>query len=242
MTDQIRFDQAVMCGESSPDIRSWPIMSAIDRVQLADREVYVRGNVNVWFDGKLGLVPAFGSQGPISWTLWGGNLVSGKWCFAPWVECINDDYVPTGNLFAPRQVGDNILYYADPPLRGYQPKPGEQIALVVTTGDTRRQNAQPTGFPARRTNVVLVPFQPGDYSFQKPAGPTPTVPEVSVVPAIGSSALSEVLAELKGINAKLDKLAERDFPVYSGPLKINTRLPFIGQVNVDTTVVLTPQK
>src|SRR5574343_1753045 len=100
MTDQIDFSQAVMCGAESPDIRAWPIFSGISRVHFADREnAYVRGNVNVGFPGKTALVPANGTQGPISWTLWGGFFVSGKWCFAPLVECINDDYVPTGNLF-----------------------------------------------------------------------------------------------------------------------------------------------
>ena len=47
-------------------------------------------------------------------------------------------------------------------LQGYQPAPGEQVALFCTTGDTRRQNAQAVPTPGR-TNVVLVPFAVGRY-------------------------------------------------------------------------------
>lgn len=183
MKDAIDFSQAVMCGAESPDIRAWPIFSGISRVHFADREnAYVRGNVNVWFPGKTALVPANGTQGPISWTLWGGFYVSGKWCFCPLVECINDDYVPTGNLFASNQVATNLLYFADAPINWYQPKRGETIALVVTTGDTRRQNAQPEFFTPKRTNVVLVPFAVGDYTFADAGVEPPPV----VVPPVNT--------------------------------------------------------
>jgi len=54
-------------------------------------------------------------------------------------------------------------YYPEPLLPGYQPAPGELIALSVRTGDTRRQNAPVVA--AWRTNVVLVPVAVGKYAL-----------------------------------------------------------------------------
>lgn len=212
--DAIDFAAAVMGSSESPDIRSWPVMAPITRVHFADREQYVRGNVNVWFAGKAGLVPAIGTQGPISWTLWGGFFIGGRWHFAPLVECINDDYVPTGNLFAPGQVGQNLLYYADGPLNSYQPAAGEQIALVVTTGDTRRQNAQPAGFPPRRTTVVLVPFAVGDYTFQGGAVPPVTTPPPTTEPAPPAPALTALTQRVETLEGVLHDLRAMFSSVY----------------------------
>lgn len=189
MTDQIEFSKAVMCGAESPDIRDWPVMSGISRVIFAQTQRWPRGNVYVDFAGKMGLQPGIGNQGPISWTLWGGFYRAGQWCFAPLVECVGDDYIPTGGdapgfVFSANHVADNLLYYADSPINRYQPQPGEQIAMVVTTGDTRRQNAQPVGFVPRRTNVVLVPFQVGDWTFSDVPVPIPTpIPTPSPLPS-----------------------------------------------------------
>lgn len=204
--DAIDFSSAVIGSSESPDIRSWPVMAPMTRVHFAAREQYVRGNVNVWFAGKAGLVPALGTQGPISWTLWGGFFIGGRWHFAPLVECINDDYVPTGNLFAPGQVGENLLYYADGPLAKYQPKAGEQIALVVTTGDTRRQNAQPPGFPPKRTTVVLVPFAVGDYSFQGGVVPPVTPPPSTTEPATSAPAVTALTTRVDALEQALTEL------------------------------------
>jgi hypothetical protein len=45
-----------------------------------------------------------------------------------------------------------------------KPPKSEQVGFFATTGDTRRMNLQPpTG--AGRTNVVLVPFTAGEYTF-----------------------------------------------------------------------------
>lgn len=245
MADQIEFSSALMCGtRESPDIRNWAIGGDIRRVHLADREVYVRGNLNIWFPMKTALPPANGTQGPISWTVWGGFKPADQWAFAPLVECINDDYVPTGDLFAPNQIGANLLYYADAPLRGYQPKRGEQIAFVVTTGDTRRQNAQAPGLSAWRTNVVLVPFQPGDYAFtgqpQQPPATPPGTPNPPSVPPQDPNVASALLELTNTVNVLVDivkALRDQPAPVYRGRLQANVRL--IGPI--DTQVVLRPE-
>lgn len=182
--DQINFSDAVQGNPDSPDIRTWPILFNLDRVHFAPTHQFERGNVNVWFAGRDQLEPGIGNQGPISYTIWGGFNRAGVWIFAPLVECIKD-YIPTGNLFDPNQVADNLLYYADrldSRIARYQPKPGEQIALVITTGDTRRQNAQPAGKPVGRSNVVLVPFAVGDYQFDQPNPPAPDPPPPPTVP------------------------------------------------------------
>lgn len=181
--DMINFADAVMGNKQSPDIRAWPVFANLDRVHFAPTQQYERGNVNVWFEGKHQLEPGIGNQGPISYTLWGGFNRGGAWVFAPLVECIKD-YVPTGMLFGENHVADNLLYFADSldaRIAKYQPKAGEQIALVVTTGDTRRQNAQPPGKPVGRTNVVLVKFEVGDYRFDT-VTPVPEVPPVENPP------------------------------------------------------------
>lgn len=152
-----------------PDVRDWPVRAPLTLVEFAATERFERGDTMVDFPGRDALPPAIGSQGPIAYTLWMGCCLNdrgvadraGTWHIAPIVECIGA-YVPTGPLLKPGQVGTNLLYYPDPPLRGYQPKPGEPVALFCTTGDTRRQNAQALAEPWR-TNVVLVPFAVGRY-------------------------------------------------------------------------------
>jgi hypothetical protein len=82
------------------------------------------------------------------------------------------DYLTLGPILNPGQVPENLTYFAQSPMKGYQPRPAEQVGFFATTGDTRRMNLQPpTG--AGRTNVVLVPFAPGEYTF--PASGTRTV-------------------------------------------------------------------
>ena len=202
-TDAIDFSAAVMGSRESPDVRAWPIMAGITRVHFDSRESYERGNVGVEFPGRDQLQPGYGNQGAISWTLWFGFNRGGTWVFAPMVECIRA-YIPTGYLFAPNHIGDNLLYYADAldvRIARYQPQPGEQIALVATTGDTRRQNAQPAGITPKRTNVVLVPFAVGDYSFQGGAVPPVTTPPATTEPATPSPALTALTQRLEALEA-----------------------------------------
>ncbi len=173
LDDAIDLSRAWVASLDCPDVRRWPVRAPLTLVEFAATEQFERGDTMVDFPGRDALPAAIGSQGPIAYTLWMGCRIPtpgstgaagdpGTWYLAPIVECIRS-YVPTGRLLAPGQVATNLLYYPDPPLRGYQPKPGEQIALFCTTGDTRRQNAQALSEPWR-TSVVLVPFAVGRYA------------------------------------------------------------------------------
>lgn len=169
LNNAIDLSRARIPASDCPDVRDWPVKAPLTLVEFAATERFERGDTMVDFPGRDALPPAIGSQGPIAYTLWMGCCLNdrgvadraGTWYIAPIVECICA-YVPTGPLLKPGQVGTNLLYYPDPPLRGYQPKPGEPIALFCTTGDTRRQNAQALAEPWR-TNVVLVPFTVGRH-------------------------------------------------------------------------------
>ena len=74
------------------------------------------------------------------------------------------DLVLHKEILAHGQVPDNLTYYAQAPMLGYQPRPGEWVGFFVTTGDTRRMNVQPAAFEGR-SNVVTVPFQAGTYTW-----------------------------------------------------------------------------
>lgn len=169
LNDAIDLSRARIPASDCPDVRDWPVKAPLTLVEFAATERFERGDTMVDFPGRDALPPAIGSQGPIAYTLWMGCCLNdrgvadraGTWYIVPIVECIGA-YVPTGPLLKPGQVGTNLLYYPDPPLRGYQPNPGEQVALFCTTGDTRRQNAQALAEPWR-TNVVLVPFAVGRH-------------------------------------------------------------------------------
>jgi hypothetical protein len=95
--------------------------------------------------------------------LWIAELIKGTWYVLPIKEALHE-YCTLGPILNPGQIPDNLTYYAQSPMNGYQPRPYEQIGFFATTGDTRRMNLQPpTG--AGRTNVVLVPFAAGDYHW-----------------------------------------------------------------------------
>lgn len=221
--DAIDMTTAVIAPTDCPDIRAWPLMAPITRVHLADREVYVRGNVSVEFVGRDQLPPATppGWASGIAYTLWMGLWRQGSWVFAPIVECI-EQYVPTGYLFAPQQVAENLLYYPmHAALHKVQPAPGERVAWLCTTGNTRRMNVQ--AGPARRTPVVVTPFAVGDYRFDAstvtPLPPTqpgtaPTPPGNELQAAL-AQALARVDALERADGAHRQELAEALASVYN---------------------------
>lgn len=231
--DAFDMSNAVHGGADSPDVRNWPVQKTISRVHLAQSEVYQRGNLLIDFDGRDTLPEArpVGWNSGISYTVWGGFNRNGAWVVAPLVECIGK-YVPTGNLFAPRQIGDNLLYYAelDSRIRYYNPQPSEAIALFVTSGDTRRMNVQ-AGAPWR-SNVVVVLFQPGAYTFaapEEPAAPTPEAP----VPVAAPDA---VVQRLANIEKQLEALSRRR---YTGRIVVPGWPSWLGGP-IDVPVTLVP--
>jgi hypothetical protein len=162
--DAVDLRTARVAARDCPDVRGWPVGASITSFTLADRERFERGNTMIEFAGRDALPPAMGSQGAISYTLWIGCALQGHWYLLPIVECIKG-YVPTGPLLDPGHMGPNLLYYADPPLHGYQPAPREMVLFFATTGDTRRQNVQAPGVSPWRTNVICVPFAVGHHPF-----------------------------------------------------------------------------
>lgn len=213
--DMIDLSQAEVSSGDCPDVRSWPIGTSLNGVTFAQGERYERGNVMLEFKERDTLPPAIGTQGPISYTLWGGCYIAGVWRILPWVECIKQ-YIPTGDLLVPGQLPSNILYYARPPLLGYQPSPGEKIALFVTTGDTRRQNAQVV--QPWRSSVVTVPFQVGQWSW---SDETVVVepPVVTQPPQVQPNLLEMLLAQNVEIFKQLRVLETllQTPPIYDAP-------------------------
>jgi hypothetical protein len=161
--DAIDLTGAKVAAGDCPDVRTWPIVAKMQSITFAAGETFERGDTMVEFEGRDALPPANSTQGRIAYTLWMGCKIGGTWHILPIVECIRD-YVPTGRLLQPGQLPSNLFYYADPPLRGYQPAPEEQVAFFCTTGDTRRQNAQAVPLPGR-TNAVVMPFRVGSLQF-----------------------------------------------------------------------------
>lgn len=169
--DAIVLSLASIASDDCPDVRSWPIGRRLESFEFADGELFERGDTMVTFEGRDTLTPAMGSQGAIAYTLWMGCFLQGLWRILPIVECIGS-YVPTGHLLAPGQI-NNVTYYAKAPLKGHQPAPGEPVIFFCTSGDTRRQNAQPPATatlvaaigPPWRTNVVQVPFRVGIWTY-----------------------------------------------------------------------------
>ena len=161
--DQIDLSHAILTAQS-PDVRAWPIGASLTELGLSASETMSvnftkRNGSNAW-------PIVMGPEGEIQYTLWIGCKVNGQWHIAGSILCIsrgpNDNYVPTGPTLQPGQVPANWYYFAGNPLATYQPQPGEPVAWFATAGVQRRTDIHTI---AERTNVVLVPFSPGTYTF-----------------------------------------------------------------------------
>ncbi len=159
--DAINLSAAIVASGDCPAVAHLRILSAMSTISLIESEQGFAMN----FPGRdtwPGVIPP-GWDGPINHTLWIAELIGGTWYVLPIKEALND-YCTLGPILNPGQIPDNLTYYAQSPMHGYQPRPHEKIGFFATTGDTRRMNLQPA-IGAGRTNVVLVPFAAGDYSF-----------------------------------------------------------------------------
>jgi len=162
--DMIDFSKAVITAES-PDVRGWPIGAKFTSLGLSASD-----NATIDFSKRYGAGAWPFVNGPeggeIQYTLWVGCSIGGLWYFTGSILCIsraqNDNYVPTGPTLEPGQLPKNWYYYVPSPLGGYQPKPGEQVAWLLTAGVQRRQDNHAI---AERTQVVLTPFSPGTFTF-----------------------------------------------------------------------------
>jgi hypothetical protein len=162
--DAFDLSAAIVASGDCPAVAHLPILASMARITLTDVASDGQGFA-MDFPGRdtwPGVIPP-GWDGPINHTLWIAERIGGTWYVLPIKEALHD-YCTLGPILHPGQIPDNLTYFAQPPMFGYQPAPYEQIGFFATTGDTRRMNLQPlTG--AGRTNVVLVPFGPGEYRW-----------------------------------------------------------------------------
>jgi hypothetical protein len=169
--DAFDLSTAIVASGDCPAVAHLPILSSMTSVTLTDVGSDGQGYA-MNFPGRdtwTGVIPP-GWDGPINHTLWIAEKIGGQWYVLPIKEALND-YCTLGPILTPGQIPTNLCYFAQPPMNGYQPQPFEQIGFFCTTGDTRRMNLQPmTG--AGRTNVVLVPFAAGAYTFPSASGST----------------------------------------------------------------------
>lgn len=164
--DAIDLSQAVL-GAQCPDVRPWPIRSKLTLVGMGGVEE--GQGMALDFDRRWGANAwpiVMGPEGEIQYTLWVGCNINGVWHIAGSILCISrgqfDNYVPTGPALRVGQLPGNWYYFAGSPLATYQPKPGEMVAWFLTAGVQRRTDVHAL---TERTQVVLVPFQPGTYTF-----------------------------------------------------------------------------
>jgi hypothetical protein len=159
--DAIDLSAAIVASGDCPSVAHLPILSSMATISLIASDQGFAMN----FPGRdtwPGVIPP-GWEGAINHTLWIAELIGGAWYVLPIKECLND-YCTLGPILNPGQIPENLTYYAQSPMQGYQPKSHEPIGFFATTGDTRRMNLQPAS-GAGRTNVVLVPFAAGEYHF-----------------------------------------------------------------------------
>jgi hypothetical protein len=159
--DAIDLAAAIVASPDCPPVAGLPIISRISEIVLTQAEQGYAMN----FPGRdtwPGVVPP-GWEGPINHTLWMGEYIHGQWYVLPVKEGLHD-YLTLGPILTPGHIAENLTYYAQPPMVGYNPRPGERLAYFVTTGDTRRMNLQPPTMMGR-SNVVLVPLAAGTYTW-----------------------------------------------------------------------------
>jgi hypothetical protein len=160
--DAIDLAAAIVASPDCPSVHGLSIISTVTEITLTQAEQGYAMN----FPGRdtwPGVIPP-GWEGPINHTLWMGECIRGQWYVLPVKEGLHD-YLTLGPILKPGHIAENLTYYAQPPMVGYNPRPGEMLAYFVTTGDTRRMNLHPAA-PVGRSNVVLVPLTAGTYRWE----------------------------------------------------------------------------
>jgi hypothetical protein len=167
--DAIDLSLAVVASSDCPPVAHLPILASMSLISLKNVGTDGQGFA-LNFPGRdtwPGVIPP-GWDGAINHTLWIAEFIGGTWYVLPVKEGLHD-YLTLGPILNPGQVPENLTYFAQSPMQGYQPRPAEQVGFFATTGDTRRMNLQPAS-GAGRTNVVLVPFTAGEYTFPAASG------------------------------------------------------------------------
>lgn len=212
MKDAIDFSTVTIL--NSPDVRNWPITTALRRVFCTDK------GINFEFDKRDGAdrwpdVTPVGFDGPIQFTAWLFVNRNGLW------------WTSGGLLYWQSRDGsgdplENVPrdWYGDPNRWGVLPSvqlaPGETIGFMVTAGAER--NLESLG-PRERSNIVAFPVpstETWDLRFDDEAPPvTPPAPPV-VKPewaeelALAIDELNTHLAalqeDIRQLNARLDRV------------------------------------
>lgn len=183
--DQIDLSQATI-ERSAPDVASWPITTAITRLDLGASNCDVEFSMKeVWPNVPI---PGWGG-GSIAYTLWMVRSVGGQVYAGGGIEFWNGS---TGN---PTRVGGcgpaaNYVqnWFYDPswgPLNtAGELTPGETVGFFVTAGDARAKDVRTV---TARSAVVAVRWPGGaggSFTFDGPPPPVVAPPPVIVPPPV----------------------------------------------------------
>jgi len=227
MTDMI--DVATAQIVDAPDVRDWPITTAITQVSFDGSVTRVafdkQDGPNRWPD-----VTPPGWDGPLQYTIWLFKQVNGRWVGSAFVQMWHgrDGSGSPGDPDVPSLYAAHWYYSSRwAPLYGSGPiQPGEVIGFMVTPG-----NARDGGQVTLRERSNLVTFAATDHgTLLFPATPAPApVPDPEPVPTPAPAPTPDVTVQLARIEAALAALAAKPWPVYTGSV-------------FGASIVLTPKK
>jgi hypothetical protein len=245
------FDIASAQLVDSPDVRSWPITTAITRIQVTP------DNTRLTFSkqndpGRWPDTPTTPSMGPLQYTVWLFLNIAGVWVGAAFVEMW---FGRDGVGDAPSDFNKNWFYDARwAPMNGHGPiVPGEIIGMMVMAGDGRNNAGALT--VNERSNIVTFAApagDAGDFAFPAdvpapvpapvppiPPAPTPApVPTPAPAPAPSSDEfqkLEELIKQAEDLalmrhNELLDLIASL------GHAQLTVKIPFLGDAPVTITL------
>lgn len=251
--------RTVIWHATNAEIATWPITKTVAVAQLAGGE---NGGVKLTLDPYTPAVngdrwpdrvPA-GWDGTIRWTLCLAVNIAGVWHGAAFHEMWHDrEWTGAGLLDTWLDGWGDARGIFGLELRDHRPKRGDKIALMAVAGQHRLQKCYTPGNTHMRTvlerspMVVVEAQDTATYRFEATPAPVPEpppAPVTTVTPGPGTvpppTELQTLLAEIRGLRDDVRTLLARTAPVYTGQLKINTRLPLLGAVNIDSPVVLKP--
>lgn len=149
---------------NSPDFRSWPETTQITRVELRLTGVHVdfskKDGPGRWPD-----IRTPGWTGDLQYSLGICMKIAATWyCNAPIEIWYTTDYDKDawggddGGIQKPGQIPSNWFYDRNRwgAMAGYQPQPGEQVAIFVVAGDARSNYYSDPRSVLERSNFVLL--------------------------------------------------------------------------------------
>jgi hypothetical protein len=180
--DAINLSQ-VKVYNSPADIASWPVTTAITRLEIHQSRpndgVSVVFDKQGHFDGQTwtGWPPPLGVNNlpfsqEIQYTVWAVVQVNGQWYTSGFIEM----WTGRPNTGAPILTDFAMNWAYDArwgPMQGHQPQIGEQMGFFVSAGDARGQRGVTS--LRERSNVVVVSLPAGDegvFTFPSSSGRT----------------------------------------------------------------------